>query len=208
MKLSSEIIPGFECDIKADTTLQLGTLKGARDSTLKVSAENCSFSARDGVWLRSARFIVESRDSTIHLEPGVYFTGSMFLKGNGSNNVWIGSGSTFGQVNIICSEGTSIRIGDDCMFAWGIEVRTTDSHGIYDLDTNERINIASDVEVGSHVWVAAKASILKGSVIPSGCVVGMNSVVTKVFEEENAVLIGNPARAVRTRIKWERPLLG
>lgn len=37
------------------------------------------------------------------------------------------------------------------------------------------------------------ASILKGSVIPKGCIVAANAVITKSFENENALLAGNPA---------------
>lgn len=204
----SEIIPGLEVDIRPETLLKVGTLKGARESSIKVTGALSSVSVGNGTWLRSAKLLIESPNSSIHLAEDVFFTGAIFLKGAGPNHVTIGRGSTFGQVNIICSEGSAVYIGDDCMFSWGIEIRTTDSHGIYDLDSGDRINPASDIRVGSHVWVAAKAALLKGSIIPSGCVVGMNSVTTKDFHEQNSILAGNPAKTIRSNIKWERPLLG
>jgi acetyltransferase-like isoleucine patch superfamily enzyme len=45
--------------------------------------------------------------------------------------------------------------------------------------------------------------VLKGAVIPNGCVVAAGSVVTKRFEEENSLIAGTPARVTRTGIEWE-----
>ena len=37
------------------------------------------------------------------------------------------------------------------------------------------------------------ASLLKGSVIPTGCIVAAEAVITKTFKNENTLLAGNPA---------------
>ena len=46
--------------------------------------------------------------------------------------------------------------------------------------------------------------ILKNSTIPSNCVVGAHSLVTKKFTEENAVIARNPAKTVKKSITWDR----
>ncbi len=48
-------------------------------------------------------------------------------------------------------EGKKISIGEDCMFAGGVRISTTDHHSIIDVDKNIRINQAKDIQIGDHV---------------------------------------------------------
>ena len=68
---------------------------------------------------------------------------------------------------------------------------------------DEVINLARSIEIGDHVWIGKGVLILKNSKIPSGCVVGANSVVAKAFETPNSVIVGNPARKVKEGIHWD-----
>lgn len=72
-----------------------------------------------------------------------------------------------------------------------------------DLTTGKRINVPKPISIGANVWVGEHTSIMKGSVIPAGCVVGAKSLVTKVFDEPNCVIAGNPAKVVRRHISWQ-----
>ncbi|MBB3149756.1 acetyltransferase-like isoleucine patch superfamily enzyme [Phyllobacterium trifolii] len=161
----------------------------------------------DDCVIKGSKLTVTSDNNTIILRRGVRFKGAIIQKISPNNLVEIGEDSTFGHANFIAGEGTSIRVGARCMFSWGIEIRSTDSHAIFDHQ-NLRINSAADITVGSDVWVGAKSTILKGSFIPNGCVVAIASVVTKRFEKENAILAGAPARIIREGVRWERTLLG
>lgn len=60
------------------------------------------------------------------------------------------------------------------------------------------------ITLGNHVWVGQGARILKGANIGSGSVVGMSAIVTRGDYPEAAVIVGNPAKVVRTNIRWER----
>ncbi len=135
-------------------------------------------------------------------------TGRFIQKLTPGNRIVVGRGVSMGGVNIIDGEGTEVQIGDDCMLAFGIDLRTTDSHGIYDRDSGKRVNPGQSIIIGNHVWIAAYALLLGGSVVPSGSVVGTRSLVTGALEEPNAVYAGTPARLIRRNIRWERPLLG
>ena len=44
-------------------------------------------------------------------------------------------------------------VGEDCIFATGIWVRTSAMHAIADLDTGEQLNEQTDVVLEPHVWV-------------------------------------------------------
>ena len=89
------------------------------------------------------------------------------------------------------------------MFSNNIVVRTSDSHPIYRIDDNQRINPAKSVTIGNHVWVAPNTKIMKGVNIENGSIIGSDTIVTKVIPE-NSLAVGHPARVVKSNIKWTR----
>lgn len=125
------------------------------------------------------------------------------MEGNG-NEICIGKNTTSeNHCQIAACEGTSVTIGDECMLSHDIYIRTTDSHPICD-GSDERINPAKDVVIGSHVWLGMQALVLKGASIPDGCVVGARSVVSRGVFEKNSVVAGFPARQLKCGIVWKR----
>ena len=60
------------------------------------------------------------------------------------------------------------------------------------------------VSIEDNVWIGCRSTILKGAVIPRGCVIGANSNVVGVFTEKNCIIAGNPARIVKKNITWEK----
>jgi len=161
-----------------------------------------------GCVLSKMSILIESDGNSIHLSENVRFSGKIIMKISSGNSLKIGSRTTIGGVNIICGESTAIKIGRDCMLSWGLEIRSTDSHAIYDIESNCRVNPAENIDVGDDVWVGARAMIVKGARIGNGCVVGMGSLVSNGGELENCVYAGVPARVVRKGVRWERKLLG
>ena len=99
----------------------------------------------------------------------------------------------------------SIKIGRDSMLASRIVVRTSDSHGIYNLSDGKRINLPKPVIIGDHVWLAPDSIVLKGVTIGKGCVIGSNSIVTKSVPD-NCLAVGLPAKVVRENIRWTREI--
>lgn len=98
----------------------------------------------------------------------------------------------------------TISIGDECMFGTNILLRTTDSHPIYDITTNELINKGGDIFIGNNVWIAKNVTILRNTKIADGCVIGTGSIVTKYCEKNNSIYVGNPAKLVKENIRWDR----
>jgi acetyltransferase-like isoleucine patch superfamily enzyme len=89
------------------------------------------------------------------------------------------------------------------MFAHGIDIRSGDSHSIIDLASNQRLNYAQDINIGNHVWIAAKGHVLKGVSIGSNSIVGAGSIVTKDVPE-NCIVAGVPAQVKKTKVTWLR----
>lgn len=162
----------------------------------------------ENVVFNSMRILLESNDNVIKIGSNTRLSGSVIMKLTDKNSLVIGDHTTIGGASFICGEGTKIEIGEDCMIAWDIEFRSTDSHAIFDLTTNHRINIAADIKIGKHVWIGAHTHILKGVDIADGSVISLGSVVVKSFSESNIVIAGIPAKKVREGVFWKRPLLG
>lgn len=101
----------------------------------------------------------------------------------------------------IRDNGTSITIGDDCMFSAQTTVRTSDARSI--LADGKRINPGKNVVIGDHVWVGYGANILKGSTIESHSIIGTQSVVAGLHVPQGTVAAGNPARIVKTGVDWD-----
>ena len=122
------------------------------------------------------------------------------------NELYIGRNTTAGKVSILLrnSKNTKMTIGYDCMLSYNVIIRTEDAHTIYDCSTKQILNPPQDVNIGNHVWVAANTTILKGSYIPSNCIVGTYSLVNKKFTEESCIIAGIPAKVVKQGINWDR----
>ena len=62
------------------------------------------------------------------------------------------------------------------------------------------------MKIGNHVWVGARAVILKNTIIPDNCIVGFSSVVsskTFIGEKGHCIAAGNPAKIIKRDISWD-----
>lgn len=98
-----------------------------------------------------------------------------------------------------CTRG--ISFGKNVLLGWNVNVRDSDGHKII-KDGKEKISI-KPVEIGNHVWIAAYVDILKGSIIPEGCVIGYRSCVTGAFKNQNTLIAGFPAKEIQSGIEWK-----
>ncbi len=108
-----------------------------------------------------------------------------------------------GQLHAVSSEGRYIILGRDCLFAFGIWLRTADPHLVYDAKSRKRINQSKDIIVGDHVWVGQDAMILKGTEVGSGSIIGAKSLVSGKRVPSNTSWGGNPAKTIRSGIFWD-----
>lgn len=97
---------------------------------------------------------------------------------------------------------SAMKIGDDCMFSWGIDVWGSDAHTIMDMNGTP-YNFAQFVEIGRHVWIGKDVKIGKNVKIPNDCIIGWNSLVTKPFEQTNCIIAGSPAKIIKQGIQWD-----
>lgn len=99
-------------------------------------------------------------------------------------------------------EGTSIYIGDECLFSNNIELHTSDYHSILDNNTSVRINPSKNIQLEERVWVGLRTIILKGTYIASNSIIGAGSIVSGQVKESNVIIAGCPAIVRKKNVKW------
>jgi acetyltransferase-like isoleucine patch superfamily enzyme len=62
------------------------------------------------------------------------------------------------------------------------------------------VTFGGSVTVGEDVWIGLGASIMNGITIGNYALIGIGAVILKDVAP-GAVMVGNPAKAIRTRIK-------
>lgn len=137
----------------------------------------------------------------LRIGPGCKLTGRIFLSSGAK--VTIGARTIIHGAAFHMYEGGEVSLGEQCLFSHGISIRPSDAHKIFDLESGERINPPAPIRIGAHVWVGEQVSIMKGSIIPDGCIVGIGSIVTGKFDTPNCILAGAPARVVRENVRWD-----
>ncbi|MGD0752560.1 MAG: acyltransferase [Anaerolineales bacterium] len=115
----------------------------------------------------------------------------------------VGSGTTMVEVHIAVTENSRVIIGEDCMFANDIDIRTGDSHSVINAQTGERLNFAGNVVISRHVWIAPHTVILKGVAIGENSIIATGAVVTKSCDP-GVIMGGNPAKVIKTGVSWKR----
>ncbi|MBT0770626.1 acyltransferase [Kineosporia sp. J2-2] len=137
---------------------------------------------------------------TVRIGDGV--TGKWNIDVSGGATVEIGAGTTC-ETTLVVARGSDVLIGSDCMFSFSVEIRTTDTHAIYDIDSGSRVNPDKPIVIGDHVWLGKQAIVLKGASIGSGSVAGARAIVSGTVPPLS-VAAGVPARVVRSNVVWTR----
>lgn len=65
-----------------------------------------------------------------------------------------------------------------------------------------RLNVEKEIVIGNHVWIGCNSTILKGTNLSDGVVVGADTVVSKKITDSNIILVGNPPVIKKRDISW------
>lgn len=105
---------------------------------------------------------------------------------------------------ILADNGKEISIGRDCMLSYNVQLRTTDAHGIYSVETGERLNLAGDILIDDHVWIGQAALISKGTRIGRNSIIGASSFLQNTEYPRSCIVAGTPGKLIRTGVIWDR----
>lgn len=178
-----------------------------------------------GAVVRKLRVDIEGDGNTVILERGAILEGcSVRIRGN-NHRLIIGQGSWVNEVRFFFEDDyCTIEIGQDCwlnkatlsavetgsqvsiggrsVIAEEVDIRTSDSHSIVDVNSGERINPPKNVSIGEKVWVGKSAYVWKGARVGAHSVIGARSVVTGEIPP-NSLAVGIPARVKRSGVSWK-----
>ena len=160
-------------------------------------------------YLRKAKFNIYGNNNKIAVEDYAYLHNITITIGFPDcpiDNclIYIGKQTSCNSLTMQMGESDSeIKIGENCMISFNVEISCTDTHCITDMNDN-LTNVGKKIEIGSNVWICKNVTILKNSKIPSNSIVAQGSIVTKKFDKENVAIAGNPATIVKEGIKWNR----
>lgn len=107
----------------------------------------------------------------------------------------LGSGYINGFSQIVCAK--NIEIGNDVAIAREVVIRDTDAHDILD-GKHQKVK---PVKIGNHVWIGAKAMIMKGVTIGDGAIIAAGAIVTKDVPEK-CIVAGIPAKIIKENVTW------
>jgi putative colanic acid biosynthesis acetyltransferase WcaF len=76
--------------------------------------------------------------------------------------------------------------------------------GTHDFDDPAFPMIVAPIHIGAYAWVCARACVLPGITVGEGAVLGLGGVASKDLEPWQ-VYVGNPAKRVKARRRFELP---
>lgn len=135
------------------------------------------------------------------------------LEGN-KQTLHIGDNCEMGDLTHIVAHNC-VEIGNDVLIASKCFISDV-NHGKYSGDNqdspetapNSRVLIAGETVIGNRVWIGENAVILAGAEIGDGCIIGANSVVSKIIPSKTMVVGNN--RIIKKwneeTKKWEKTL--
>lgn len=155
---------------------------------------------------------------SIYNDSGIMIdnTGTIIFKGKCTmgNGTKISTSSTglleFGnnffasaELKIACYN--TIKFGDNVLIGWECLFMDTDFHQLSTTD-NKHIKAFAPIIIGSNCWFACRNTVMKGSITPSWCVFGSNSLLNSDYskEEERTLFVGQPAKPIKKGVYLDR----
>jgi len=154
-----------------------------------ISCTHNDFSLVGDVWVIN-RNIKLGRNVTIY--PGCMFWGDGIIK--------IGDNVDIGKDTIIYStaENGGVYIGDNTVIAANNYIIDMDHGTKIDELISKQPNSVEKVIIGKDCWLAANVTVLKGSIIGDGAIIGAKSLV-KGYVEPNSIVVGVPCKKIKMR---------
>ncbi len=170
---------------------------------LTIKGKNNIVNISKNTKMRRCKIIVTGSNNSIHIGEHCELYNTTIHIDNIGGNIIIGSCTSIAGATIASYEPHEINIGSDCMLSYGIEIRNTDSHKIINVDSGEWLNQGRPIHIESHVWLAARCTILKGAHIGHDSIIGANSLVSGKIPS-HVIATGQPAKIIRENVSWNR----
>jgi acetyltransferase-like isoleucine patch superfamily enzyme len=174
--------PGAAITGNGRITLGSGGTKGVFD------AQRC----RAALWLGGG--------SVLHVAGRSKIAYGAILRVPDDGELRIGDGV---HINALCQilGGRSVSIGDDTVLGTGARILGSNDHATSQDGGTTWTDPWRSVVIGAGCWLGYESLVLPGVEIGDGAVVAARAVVTKDVAP-GSLVGGNPARVLRTDIRW------
>ena len=158
---------------------------------------------KDNCMLLNTLIRISGNNNEVILGENSYVSGAELWVADNQCIISIGKKTFVGHhSHLACTEdGSKLIVGDDGMISSYVQIRTGDSHNIYDMEGN-RINKAKSVIVGDHCWIGEGAIVLKGVTLEGNNIVSTGAIITKSFGK-NTLIGGIPGKILKDNVSWE-----
>lgn len=179
------------------------------NSVINFKGYNNILFCEGNVKLVGAKISFEANNSLIYLSSSRYNQYPLNIVIYNDSTIFIGKNNNIGSANINVQENQNLIIGNDGIIGNGVNIRTSDAHSIYDIQSKERINFSYSVFIGDHVWLGHLAYISRGVKIGSGAIVDNYACVPPLFNIlSNSFVSGNPAKPIKNNVFFTKDFLG
>ncbi|MEQ3307444.1 acyltransferase [Fusobacterium varium] len=174
-----------------------------KNCKIRIKGNNNLIIIKENTKLVNCKLDIKEYGNKLILEKNCSFKNLNIVFHNINSNIFINKNTTCEGMKLISTEPFDIEIGENCMFSYGIEIRNSDSHKIFSMINDKRINGGAKIIIENDVWIGTRCLILKGSFIEQGSVLGAGSIVTGRVEK-NSIYAGVPAKKIKSEIYWEK----
>ncbi len=179
--------------------------------TIRIIGDNNVIVFKEETAVSDVNILILGNGNMVYVGRKCSLTFVQIIMERDMNNLSINDESTFHgrgakTVEFHLDEQTSISIGKDCMISNDVQFRSSDNHSVLD-DNSKRLNQASNIVIGDHVWIGMRTLVMKGSVIHTDSVIAASSLCNKDYIESNVLIAGMPAVIKKKNINWSRDRL-
>lgn len=183
--------------------IKISKLSKLRKNKIKISGNNNVLCIDEGALIRNCSILIKGNNNKLYIGKDCIIENTKIILDNENGEITIGKNTSVGKLLLVSLESYKITIGENCMISYDTEIRNTDSHMIYSLETKKRINYGKEVKIGNNVWIGARAMVLKGVEIGNNSIIAAGSIVNKSVNP-NTIVAGIPAKEVKNKIYWTR----
>lgn len=149
-----------QIELHGDLYIGNNLFKGSKRETYLMLMKNSRFIINGEVKINYGAFVQAHPDSVIQIGSSIINTDSVIIAQK------------------------EITIGSDVLMGRLVTIFDSDFHPVYDEEGN-RTNPPRKVEIGDHVWIGTKTTVLKGTKIKEGAVISANALVGGIVKENS-----------------------
>jgi len=136
---------------------------------------------------------------TINIGESFFCDLQCSLLAGGHGSITIGTHCMFNRNVMLNARHGEIIIGCDVLIGPNVVIRSSNHKVRANMPVRVQGFTRGRVLIGDDVWIAANCTVLKGAIIPDGCIIGAGSVIREEKLEPYTIYSGNPIKKVGTR---------